>query len=114
MGTVGKKFVNAKQVIGGKGDLSLDEAVVLIKENAFAKFDETIDIAINLGVDPKHADQMVRGVCSLPHGNGKNVPLKLFEMFLELKVLFLLISELYFLDALIISNLRFVNILLRR
>ena len=69
----GKKFLNAKKIFEGKHDLSLDEAVNLVKNNASAKFDETVDIAINLGVDPKHADQMVRGVCALPHGNGKNV-----------------------------------------
>ena len=71
MGKVGKKFLSAKKAFEGKEDVSLDEAVNLIKNNASAKFDETIDIAINLGVDPKHADQMVRGVCALPHGNGK-------------------------------------------
>ena len=67
MGKVGKKFLSAKKAFEGKEDVSLDEAVNLIKNNASAKFDETIDIAINLGVDPKHADQMVRGVCALPH-----------------------------------------------
>jgi len=51
----------------------LKDAVKIVKENAKAKFDETIDIAINLGVDPKYADQMVRGVCALPHGTGKTV-----------------------------------------
>ena len=52
---------------------SLKDAVKLVKENANAKFDETVDLAINLGVDPKYADQMVRGVCSLPNGTGKTV-----------------------------------------
>ena len=51
----------------------MKEAVKIVKENATAKIDETIDIAVNLGVDPKYADQMVRGVCALPHGNGKTV-----------------------------------------
>ena len=74
----GKKFLNAKKLFEGKHDLSLDEAVNLVKNNASAKFDETVDIAINLGVDPKHADQMVRGVCALPHGNGKNVKVAVF------------------------------------
>ena len=74
----GKNFLNAKKAFEGKHDLSLDEAVNLVKNNASAKFDETIDIAINLGVDPKHADQMVRGVCALPHGNGKNMKVAVF------------------------------------
>ena len=74
----GKKFLNAKKEFDGKHDVSLEEAVTLVKSNASAKFDETIDIAINLGVDPKHADQMVRGVCALPHGNGKDVRVAVF------------------------------------
>ena len=78
MGKVGKKFLSAKKAFGEKQDLSLEEAVNLVKDNASAKFDETIDIAINLGVDPKHADQMVRGVCALPHGNGKDVRVAVF------------------------------------
>ena len=78
MGKVGKKFLSAKKAFEDKRDLSLGEAVVLVKDNASAKFDETIDIAINLGVDPKHADQMVRGVCALPHGNGKDVRVAVF------------------------------------
>ena len=78
MGKVGKKFLSAKKAFGEKQDLSLEEAVNLVKDNASAKFDETIDIAINLGVDPKHADQMVRGVCALPHGNGKDIRVAVF------------------------------------
>ena len=78
MGKVGKKYAKSKENFGELANLSLDEAVELIKNNASAKFDETIDIAINLGVDPKHADQMVRGVCSLPHGNGKSVRVAVF------------------------------------
>ena len=69
----GKRIVNAYKTVDKTQVYSLKEAVKLVKENATAKFDETIDVAINLGVDPKHADQMVRGVCSLPHGNGKTV-----------------------------------------
>jgi large subunit ribosomal protein L1 len=56
----------------------LDEAVKLIKERAVAKFDETIEVSINLGVDPRHADQMVRGVCSLPNGSGRTVRVGVF------------------------------------
>ncbi|MFL2800077.1 MAG: 50S ribosomal protein L1 [Paracoccaceae bacterium] len=78
MGKVGKKFLSAKKSFQDKQDISLEEAVGLVKDNASAKFDETIDIAINLGVDPKHADQMVRGVCALPHGNGKDVRVAVF------------------------------------
>ncbi len=74
----GKKFLSAKNEFEGKFNLGLQEAVSLVKNNASAKFDETIDIAINLGVDPKHADQMVRGVCALPHGNGKDVRVAVF------------------------------------
>ena len=78
MGKVGKKYAKSKENFGDSANVSLDEAVDLIKNNASAKFDETIDIAINLGVDPKHADQMVRGVCALPHGNGKSVRVDVF------------------------------------
>ena len=78
MGKVGKKYAKSKENFGELANVSLDEAVELIKNNASAKFDETVDIAINLGVDPKHADQMVRGVCSLPHGNGKSVRVAVF------------------------------------
>ena len=78
MGKIGKKYAKSKENFGDLANVSLDEAVELIKSNASAKFDETIDIAINLGVDPKHADQMVRGVCSLPHGNGKSVRVAVF------------------------------------
>src|SRR3712207_1826080 len=56
----------------------LDEAVRMIKERATAKFDETIEVAMNLGVDPRHADQMVRGVCNLPNGSGRTVRVGVF------------------------------------
>ena len=70
MGKVGKKFLNAKKAFEGKEDVSLDEANLV--NNASAKFDETIDIPIN-AASIKTYDQMVRGVCALPHGNGKVV-----------------------------------------
>lgn len=56
----------------------LDEAIALLKERATAKFDETIEVAMNLGVDPRHADQMVRGVCNLPNGSGRTVRVAVF------------------------------------
>ncbi len=56
----------------------LEEAVKMVKERASAKFDETIEIAMNLGVDPRHADQMVRGVCNLPNGSGRTVRVAVF------------------------------------
>jgi len=61
-----------------KEELSIEEAVEMVKANAKAKFDETIEIAINLGVDPRHADQMVRGVVGLPNGTGKRVRVAVF------------------------------------
>jgi large subunit ribosomal protein L1 len=56
----------------------VDEAIAIVKKNATAKFDETVEIALNLGVDPRHADQMVRGVVSLPKGTGKDVRVAVF------------------------------------
>ncbi|MBS4773296.1 MAG: 50S ribosomal protein L1 [Proteobacteria bacterium] len=69
----GKRIVNAYKTVDVNKAYELKEAVKVVKENATAKFDETVDIAINLGVDPKYADQMVRGVCALPHGTGKTI-----------------------------------------
>jgi large subunit ribosomal protein L1 len=74
----GKRLVNAYKNLDKTQAYSLKDAVKIVKENATAKFDETIDLAINLGVDPKHADQMIRGVCQLPHGNGKTVRVAVF------------------------------------
>lgn len=70
---VGKRIENSYKGFDRNQAFSLTEAVALVKDNAKAKFDETVDVAINLGVDPRHADQMVRGVCSLPHGTGKTL-----------------------------------------
>jgi large subunit ribosomal protein L1 len=56
----------------------LDEAIKLVKERATAKFDETVEVSMNLGVDPRHADQMVRGVCNLPNGSGRTVRVAVF------------------------------------
>src|SRR6201984_498915 len=71
MGKVGKKHKNAKAQLESRS-YRLDEALPLVKKLAHAKFDETVEIAIRLGVDPKHADQMVRGTVVLPHGLGKS------------------------------------------
>ena len=82
---MGKRIVNAYKNLDKDQVYSLKDAVKIVKENAKAKFDETIDIAINLGVDPKYADQMVRGVCALPNGSGKKVRVAVFaqgEIFL--------------------------------
>src|SRR6187200_2351875 len=57
---------------------AVDEAIALVKQNATAKFDETVELALNLGVDPRHADQMVRGVVTLPKGTGKTVRVGVF------------------------------------
>ena len=67
----GKNFKKALEGIDRNKLYKLDEAVKMVKSRSTAKFDETIEIAINLGVDPRHADQMVRGVVSLPNGTGK-------------------------------------------
>lgn len=70
---MGKNIETARNAIDKNKKYSLEEAVLLIKKNKFAKFDETLDISMPLGVDPKHSDQMVRGVVNLPAGTGKNV-----------------------------------------
>ena len=70
---MGKRIENAYKTVNKERAYALKDAVKIVKQNATAKFDETIDIAVNLGVDPKYADQMVRGVCALPHGTGKTV-----------------------------------------
>ena len=78
MAKVSKKKQAARAATEGKANLSVEEAVALIKANATAKFDETVEIAMNLGVDPRHADQMVRGVVTLPNGTGKSVRVAVF------------------------------------
>ena len=67
----GKKFREAQTRVPEGGSLAPDEAVDLVKEISFAKFDETVEVAVRLGVDPRHADQIVRGAVVLPHGTGK-------------------------------------------
>ncbi len=78
MAKVGKRLKKNNAAIDRQKLYGVDEAVKLIKECASAKFDETIDIAVNLGVDPRHADQMVRGVCNLPNGSGRTVRVAVF------------------------------------
>jgi large subunit ribosomal protein L1 len=78
MATLGKRLKAAQGGIDRAKLYAVDEAVKLVKERAKAKFDETIEIAMNLGVDPRHADQMVRGVCSLPNGTGRTVRVAVF------------------------------------
>jgi len=78
MAKLGKRTRAAREAFAGKENLSVEEAVALIKANANAKFDETVEISMNLGVDPRHADQMVRGVVGLPNGTGKDVRVAVF------------------------------------
>ena len=78
MAKFGKRTVAARAAFDGKTLISVEEAVKLIKSGATAKFDETLEIAMNLGVDPRHADQMVRGVVALPNGTGKTVRVAVF------------------------------------
>jgi len=75
---IGKKLVKAREGIDREKLYPIADAIKLVKERATAKFDETIEVAINLGVDPRHADQMVRGVCQLPNGSGRSVRVAVF------------------------------------
>ncbi len=84
MGKHGKKYRSAADSVESR-PYPLAEAVELVKSKAFAKFDEGVDIAIRLGVDPRHADQMVRGTVPLPHGTGKKVRVAVFATGEKLK-----------------------------
>jgi large subunit ribosomal protein L1 len=75
---IGKRTKKAREGIDREKAYSITEAVKLVKERAKAKFDETIEIAMNLGVDPTHADQMVRGVVTLPNGSGRSLRVGVF------------------------------------
>ncbi len=75
---VAKRTAAARAKVDPTTTYSVADAVKLVKENATAKFDETIEVAVNLGVDPKHADQMVRGVVNLPNGTGRTVRVAVF------------------------------------
>jgi large subunit ribosomal protein L1 len=78
MAKAGKRIRAARSGIDPQKLHSLEEAVKLVKANAKAKFDETVEVAVNLGVDPKYADQMVRGVCALPNGSGRTATVAVF------------------------------------
>jgi large subunit ribosomal protein L1 len=78
MAKLGKRTEKSREGVDRLKLYALDEALAMVKDRATAKFDETIEIAINLGVDPRHADQMVRGVCQLPNGSGRTVRVGVF------------------------------------
>lgn len=78
MAQLGKRIRKARETVNRHTQYSLEDAVKLVKENANSKFDETVEIAMNLGVDPKHADQVVRGVCDLPNGSGRKIRVAVF------------------------------------
>jgi large subunit ribosomal protein L1 len=78
MAKIGKRLSAARAKVDPEKAYALGEAVKMVKDGARAKFDETVEIAVNLGVDPKYADQMVRGVCVLPNGTGRTVRVAVF------------------------------------
>jgi large subunit ribosomal protein L1 len=78
MAKVSKRTRAARAAFAGKENMTVEAALALVKANATSKFDETVEIAMNLGVDPRHADQMVRGVVSLPNGTGKVMRVAVF------------------------------------
>ena len=78
MPKIAKRMIRNSQNLEPGKAYALAEAVKLVKERANAKFDETVEVAMNLGVDPRHADQMVRGVCSLPNGSGRKLRVAVF------------------------------------
>ncbi len=76
--TIGKRLKKAREGVDREKLYPLADAIKMVKERAKSKFDETIEIAINLGVDPRHADQMVRGVVNLPNGTGRTLRVGVF------------------------------------
>lgn len=78
MSKPGKRFRAAQETVNRDQAYSIEDAVKLVKGGAKAKFDETIEVSMNLGVDPRHADQMVRGVCQLPNGSGRKLRVAVF------------------------------------
>ena len=78
MAKSGKRYSAGRKLVDPDTKYSIDQAVAIVKQAASAKFDESVDLAVRLGVDPKHADQMVRGAVALPHGTGKTVRVLVF------------------------------------
>jgi len=78
MARISKRVAASREGLDRNAIYGIEEAVKLLKARATAKFDETVEIAMNLGVDPRHADQMVRGVCNLPNGSGRTVRVAVF------------------------------------
>ncbi|MBT3938309.1 MAG: 50S ribosomal protein L1, partial [Pelagibacterales bacterium] len=78
MSKISKRYKKITEGLLPDSNFDLKLAVKMLKEKATVKFDETVDIAMNLGVDPKHADQMVRGVVSMPNGTGKTLRVAVF------------------------------------
>lgn len=78
MAKAGKRIRAAREAVADKQGVSIEDAIAIIKKNATAKFSETVEIAMNLGVDPRHADQMVRGTVDLPNGTGKTIRVAVF------------------------------------
>ena len=78
MSKIGKRLKSAREGVDREKAYAIDEAIKVVKERAKAKFDETVEVAMNLGVDPRHADQMVRGMVSLPSGTGKDMKVAVF------------------------------------
>src|SRR6202041_1167402 len=76
--TLGKRTIAAREGVDREKAYAVNDAIAAVKANAKAKFDETVEIAMNLGVDPRHADQMVRGVVNLPNGSGRSVRVAVF------------------------------------
>ena len=78
MPKISKRYKKITEGLSADAFVDLKEAIKMLKEKATVKFDETVDIAMNLGVDPKHADQMVRGVVAMPKGTGKTARVAVF------------------------------------
>ncbi len=74
----GKKYIDAREKIDPYREYTVDDAVDLVVQSRYAKFDETVDVAVNLGIDPRHANQQIRSAVVLPHGLGKNVRILVF------------------------------------